>query len=170
MKLKTADTFYSCMNTWMEEIAGGCANVVERRGLTSADFIRRMYDMAPLPWLRLIDLRKHYGVTATTSTTTGDSYQPAQHYTPNYNTAQKTFYGDGYDPAIADELTDNCTNTKSRWWHIKSRRLADNSKSPAESRQPSHTRSVASRFRLHPPPPPQLTISVLVEIHQREAN
>ncbi len=118
MKLTSAFTFYSHMNQWMEEIAEGTG---DHAGAASVDFINQMYGLAPLPWPRLADLRKRYGE--------GD--RPSK-----YTSVVNTIYGDGYDP-VEEEAA---ANTKSRWWRLKSKRTADSSKSPAESRTHSETR------------------------------
>ncbi|VDK32436.1 unnamed protein product [Taenia asiatica] len=103
MKLPSADKFYSSMSQWMEEIAAG----TDRPGLKTMEFISLMYDIAPLPWPRLGDLRKRYAAA-------GAGRREEVPAAP---------YGDGYD--------EEAKRTKSKWWHIKPKQVVEGSaKSP----------------------------------------
>ncbi|KAL5112082.1 TBC1 domain family member 30 [Taenia crassiceps] len=111
MKLPSADKFYSSMSQWMEEIATG----TDWPGLKTVEFISLMYDIAPLPWPRLGDLRKRYAAAA-------DGRKEEAPAAP---------YGDGYD--------EEAKRTKSKWWHIKPKQVVEGSaKSPPRaSTQPA---------------------------------
>lgn len=119
MKLPSADKFYSSMTQWMEEIAAGAG----RPGLKTVEFISLMYDIAPLPWPRLDDLRKHYAAAA-------DGRREEVPTAP---------YGDGYD--------EEATRTKSKWWHIKPKQVAEGS-----AKSPPRASIQFAIMRVLPPP------------------
>lgn len=105
MQLTSADKFYSSMAQWLEEIAEGNSNV------STAEFIRLMYDIAPLPWPRLDDLRKRYAAASEGGKV------------PNLRSL--TSYGDGYDDVAGRSKT-------KWWWNIKLRQACEE---PAKSPQ-----------------------------------
>nr|CDS15677.1 TBC1 domain family 0 [Echinococcus granulosus] len=103
MKLPSADKFYSSMAQWMEEITEGA----DRPGLKTVEFISLMYNIAPLPWPRLGDLRKRYAAAA----------DGRREEVPT------VLYGDGYD--------EEAKKTKSKWWNINVKQVVEESaKSP----------------------------------------
>ncbi|VDM16210.1 unnamed protein product [Hydatigera taeniaeformis] len=99
MRLPSADRFYSSVSQWMEEIASGA----DRPGLKTKEFISCMYDLAPLPWPRLGDLRKRYAAAADV----------------RREEVPTVLYGDGYD--------EEAKKTKFKWWHIKSKQAIEES-------------------------------------------
>lgn len=111
MQLTTADKFYSSMNQWLEEIAEGDSDV------STSEFIRLMYDIAPLPWPRLDDLRRRYAAAS----------EGGKGSLPNF----PMFYGDGYD-----EMADQA-KTK-WWWNVKSRQADEPVKSPPANKARIH--------------------------------
>ncbi|KAM7541095.1 hypothetical protein Aperf_G00000022028 [Anoplocephala perfoliata] len=98
MQLTTADKFYSSMNQWSEEIAEDSSAV------STSEFIRLMYDIAPLPWPRLEDLRRRYAA----ANEGGKSSLPQS----------QMIYGDGYDEVAGQQ-------TKTKWWWNARSRQAD---------------------------------------------
>uniref|UniRef100_A0A5K3FAM0 Rab-GAP TBC domain-containing protein n=1 Tax=Mesocestoides corti TaxID=53468 RepID=A0A5K3FAM0_MESCO len=110
MKLTSADSFYSSMNRWMEEIAEGS----DRSGMETRDFIRRVYEIAPLPWQFVGDLRKNY--TNRISSCQGEE--------------SILLYGDVYYEQSKEK-------TKSKWWQIKPRRPLACSDTPVHLQNPS---------------------------------
>ncbi|KAM3174828.1 hypothetical protein ACTXT7_009741 [Hymenolepis weldensis] len=91
------------MTQWLEEIAEGNSNV------STPEFIRLMYDIAPLPWPRLDDLRRRYAAASEVGKA------PTLRYPASY--------GDGYDEVAG--------RAKAKWWwNIKPRQAEEPAKSP----------------------------------------
>ena len=116
MRVASADEFYSSMSQWMEEIAEGMSSP----RVETVEFIRLMYDIAPLPWPRLGDLRRHY---AAATEFIGSQQEEAISPPPPLH------YNDGYD--------EEARKAKTRWWHKRPRQTVDESaKSLSKSRLP----------------------------------
>ncbi|VDO13662.1 unnamed protein product [Rodentolepis nana] len=112
MQLTSADKFYSSMTQWLEEIAEGNSNV------STAEFIRLMYEIAPLPWPRLENLRRQY-----TAASEGGKVPTLR---------SPKFYGDGYDEVASRSKV-------KWWWNIKPRQIEEPTKSPQRSKARLHS-------------------------------
>ncbi|KAL7061864.1 hypothetical protein AAHC03_01208 [Spirometra sp. Aus1] len=111
LKLTSADQFYSSMSQWMEEFAEGYR-------LDTVEFMRRVYDIAPLPWTELRQLREKYAF----------SINP--------------FGEDGAAENYGDDMEEK-QQRKVRWWR-KARRTEERSIELAGSLPHSPTKSTVS--------------------------
>nr|CDS30201.1 TBC1 domain family 0 [Hymenolepis microstoma] len=112
MQLTSVDKFYSSMTQWLEEIAEGNSNV------STPEFIRLMYEIAPLPWPRLDYLRRRYAAASE-----GGKVPPLR---------SPKSYGDGYDEVA-------CRTKVKWWWNIKTRQTEEPVKSPQRSEARLHS-------------------------------
>lgn len=103
----------------------------------TVDFMRLVYDIAPLPWPRLGDLRKHYAMSAEYI---DGRLREVISLPPPLLSFQ---YKDGYD--------EEARKIKTKWWQMKPKQaLQETTKSLAKSREQSTVTYVNSVLTTSP--------------------